>query len=81
MIYYELAYLSGIPQLAKYSEHTCFYPALILDLKKHNIRYTGQTTQRLEKRTSDHIRNMKYLKRYGAFEKGTQKAFYHIGWQ
>ena len=54
MIYYELAYLSGIPQLAKYSEHTCFYPALILDLKKHNIRYTGQTTQRLEKRTSDH---------------------------
>ena len=47
---------------------------LILDLKKPSIRYIGHTTQRLDKRLSDHIRNMKFLQRYGEFEKDTHKS-------
>jgi hypothetical protein len=47
---------------------------LILDLKKRNIRYIGQTTQRLDKRISDHIRNMKFLQSFGSFKKGTHKS-------
>ena len=47
---------------------------LIFDLKIRNLRYIGQTTQRLEKRISDHIRNMKLLQRFGSFKEGTHKS-------
>ena len=47
---------------------------LIFDLKIRNIRYVGQTCQRLEKRISDHIRNMKFLQRFGTFKEGTHKS-------
>ena len=47
---------------------------VILDLKRYRTLYVGQTIQRLDKRISDHIRNMQYLQRFGAYKPGCHKS-------
>ena len=47
---------------------------LIFDDKNYNLIYVGQTIQKLEKRISDHVRNMKFLQRFGAFEEKAHKS-------
>ena len=47
---------------------------LIFDESRHSTIYVGQTIQKLEKRISDHVRNMKFLQRFGAFEEKAHKS-------
>ena len=47
---------------------------VILDVKTINILYVGHTTQRMEKRISDHIRNALYLQKYKGQETGGHKS-------
>ena len=47
---------------------------IIFDDKNYRLIYVGQTIQTLEKRISDHVRNMKFLQRFGAFEEKSHKS-------
>ena len=47
---------------------------IIFDDKRYSVIYVGQTIQKLEKRISDHIRNMKHLQRFGSFDDKSHKS-------
>ena len=47
---------------------------IIFNDKNYGFIYDGQTIKMLEKRISDHVRNMKYLERFGSFEEKSHKS-------
>ena len=64
--------LPNIPLAECYKLKNIIY--IIFDDKNYKLIYVGQTIQTLEKRISDHIRNMKFLQRFGSFEEKSHKS-------
>ena len=64
--------LPNIPLAECYKLKNLIY--IIFDDKNYRLIYVGQTIQTLEKRISDHVRNMKFLQRFGAFEEKSHKS-------
>ena len=64
--------MPNIPLAECYKLKNIIY--IIFDDKNYKLIYVGQTIQTLEKRISDHIRNMKFLQRFGSFEEKSHKS-------
>ena len=69
---WRLTRLPKIPLLECCTLRNLIY--IIFDDKRYSVIYVGQTIQKLEKRISDHIRNMKHLQRFGSFEDKSHKS-------